>query len=233
MITADGWVRYCIWEHSATVKELYARRCRMEAEEMTCAAQAAELLAPLVAHGDSLLDAGCGSGYFFHSLRTRQIPVEYFGIDAAPSLIAIGRQHLSGYGLAADRLRVMRIEDLDGSVDHVVCMNVLSNIDNFHRPLERLLKVARKSVILRESCSNRAEYRYVTDKYLDQTAGELRVHVNTYDTTEVTDFMRAFGYDVAHVTDRRTGGDPELVIDYPHHWTFMVATKPAAGAREA
>ena len=43
MITADGWARYCIWEHSSTVKDLYARRCRMEAEEMTCAIPASRL----------------------------------------------------------------------------------------------------------------------------------------------------------------------------------------------
>lgn len=228
MITGNGWDRYCIWEHSATVKELYARRCRMEAEEMTCAAQAAELLAPLVEPGDTLLDAGCGSGYFYHSLRTRAIPVEYYGIDAAPSLIEIGREHLPSFGLPADRLQLMRIEDLDGSVDHVVCMNVLSNIDNYHRSLERLLKIARKSVILRESCSDdAAEYRYVTDRYLDEGC-DLRVHVNTYATREVIAFVEDCGYDVTQVTDRRSGGTPEFVIDYPHHWTFLVATRSDA-----
>lgn len=228
MINGNGWARYCIWEHSATVKDLYARRCRMEAEEMTCAAQAAELLTPLVAAGDTLLDAGCGAGYFYHSLRTRRIPVEYYGIDAAPSLIEIGRRDLPGFGLPADRLQPLRIEDLDGSIDHVVCMNVLSNIDNYHRCLERLLRVARKSVILRESCSNAADYRYVIDRYLDD-GDHLRVYVNTYDISDVTAFMRGFGYDVAQVTDRRTGGEPEFVIDYPHHWTFMVATKRRNG----
>ena len=226
MITGDGWSKYSLWEHSATVKDLYARRCRMEAEEMTCAAQAAEILAPLVKPGDTVLDVGCGSGYFYHSLRTRQIPVEYFGVDAAPSLIEIGRRFLPAFGLTPDRLQVMRIEDLDGSVDHAVCMNVLSNIDNFHRPLERLLRIARKSVILRESCSTSAEYRYVTDRYLD-AGHELNVHVNTYEITEVMAFMRRYGYVVEHVTDRRTEGKPEIVIDYPHYWTFLVATRPA------
>lgn len=225
MIDGNGWARYCIWEHSATVRELYARRCRMEAEEMTCAAQAAELLSPLVSAGDTLLDAGCGAGYFYHSLRTRGIPVEYFGIDAAPSLVGIGRQHLPAFGLAPDRLQVMRIEDLDGSIDHVVCMNVLSNIDNYHRPLERLLLTARKSVILRESCHDGNEtYRYVTDRYLDE-GNDLRVYVNTYAVGGVMAFMREYGYDVAQVIDRRTGGEPELVIGYPHHWTFLVATR--------
>lgn len=224
MITGDGWDKYSIWEHSAPVKDLYARRCRMEAEEMTCAAQAAELVAPLVAAGDTLLDAGCGAGYFYHSLRTRAIPVEYYGIDASPSLIEIGKQYLPAFNLPADRLQLMCIEDLDGSIDHVVCMNVLSNIDNYHRCLERLLHCARKSVIIRESCHTAASYRYVTDRYLDD-GHELRVYVNTYETADVMAFIRGYGYVVEQVTDRRSQGQPELVIDYPHYWTFLVATR--------
>ena len=224
MIRDDGWLRYNIWEHSSTVKELYTRRCRMEAEEMTCAAQAAELLAPMVAAGDTVLDAGCGAGYFYHSLRVRGIPAEYYGIDAAPSLIEIGRAHLPAYGLPAERLQVTRLEDLDGSADHVVCMNVLSNIDNYHRPLERMLQLARKSVILRESCKDVAEYQYVEDRYLDGDR-PLKVHVNAYALSDVQAFMRSYGFDVRTIEDRRTGNQPELVIGYPHYWTFLVATR--------
>ena len=224
MITNRGWEKYCIWEHSETVKELYAGRCRLEEEEMTCAAQAAELLAPFVSPGDELLDAGCGSGYFFHSLRKRNIPVEYYGIDSAPSLIEIGRKYMPAFGLSSGNLLVMRIEDLDGQVDHVVCMNVLSNIDNYHRPLERILKVARKTVVLRESCNNEGSHLYVKDVHLD-TAVDLNVYVNTYPISQFMDFIASYGYVVKLVTDRRTGGQPEMVIGYPHHWKFFVAQR--------
>jgi SAM-dependent methyltransferase len=206
------------------LRELYARRCRLEEEEMTCAAQAAELLASRAEPGDTLLDAGCGSGYFYQSVRGRQIPVEYFGIDGAPSLIAIGRELLPRYGLAPDRLQAVRIEDVDGSFDHVLCMNVLSNLDNYHRPLERLLHCARKTVILRESCKAGSQYQYVVDRYLDE-GQNLRVHVNAYDTAEWTAFIESYGFDVERVTDRRTGGRPENVIDHPHYWQFFVATR--------
>jgi ubiquinone/menaquinone biosynthesis C-methylase UbiE len=224
MIRDDGWLRYCIWEHSATVKELYARRCRLEEEEMTCAAQAAELLTPHVRPGDTVLDVGCGSGYFFHSLRRRGIPAEYFGIDAAPSLVAIGREHLPAYGLPADNLRVLRIEDLDGEADHVVCMNVLSNIDNYHRPLERILRCARKTAVIRESCAAETKYTYVRDEYLDPGC-DLKVHVNTYAAAEFAGLIEANGFRVRQVTDRRTQGRPELVIGHPHYWTFFVAER--------
>jgi ubiquinone/menaquinone biosynthesis C-methylase UbiE len=223
-IRGDGWDRHCIWEHSATVRDLYAARARGEAEEMTCAAQAAELLSPHVAPGDSLLDAGCGSGYFYHSLKTRAIPAEYYGIDAAPSLISIGRQELPRHGLPADRLATLRIEDFDGSVDHVICMNVLSNIDNFHRPLERLLRAARKTLILRESAKDVAHYAYVLDRFLDSDLA-LKVYVNAYATSELLGFIEAYGFAVERIIDRRTGGKPEMVIEHPHWWTFFRAVR--------
>jgi len=224
MITDGGWAAYNIWEHSAIVRDLYARRCRREVEEMTCHAQAARLLAPLVRPADTLLDAGCGSGYFFHSLRTRGIDAEYFGIDATRGLIDIGRQYLPAYGLPPERLMTLRIEDLDGSVDHALCVNVLSNIDNYHRPLERLLRVARKSVILRESCHERASCQYVKDEFLD--AGlDLRVYVNTYPTGEVVRFMESFGFDVSVIRDERANDEAETVIGYPHYWKFIVGVR--------
>jgi SAM-dependent methyltransferase len=224
MIRTDGWQRHCIWEHSSTVRELYARRCRREAEEMTAHAQAAELLASRVADGDTLLDAGCGSGYFYHSLVGRSIPVHYTGIDAAPSLIELGKRLMPQFGLPAERLRLARIEDIDGEADHVVCLNVLSNIDNYHRPLERLLRIARKSLVLRESMRSGASYTWVRDRFLDPGV-DLSVHVNHYDIGEVLDFVRDRGFRVEAVIDRRTGGQPEDVIGYPHYWTFLVADR--------
>lgn len=224
MIRDDAWRRWSIWEHSSQVRELYERRVRLDAEEMTCAAQAAELLQPRVRPGDTVLDAGCGSGYFFHSLRSRDIPAEYWGLDASPTLVEIGRRHLPGHGLPPDRLHVGRIEDVDGEFDHVVCMNVLTNVDNYHRPLERLLSMARRTLILRESLKDGAEYHYVVDEYLEAEQ-PLRVHVNHYDRADVVQFITEAGFDVEVVTDRRTGGEAEMVIGYPHHWTFVIAER--------
>jgi SAM-dependent methyltransferase len=223
-LCSDGWTAHNIWQHSAPVRELYTRRARDEAEEMTCAAQAAELIEPLVRPGDSLLDVGCGSGYFFHSLRRRNIPVDYYGIDATQIFIEMGRAELATFGLAADRLQVVRIEDFRGEADHVLCMNVISNIDNYHRPLERLLKAARRTFVLRESVRDGASYSYVRDDFLDPGV-DLKVYVNAYDRAEITGFIESYGFMVEQVTDRRTGGRPEDVIGYPHYWTFLVARR--------
>lgn len=225
-ISQDGWDLFSIWNHSGTVRDLYARRCRCEAEEMTAHAQAAELLSQRICDGDSVLDVGCGSGYFYHSLASRNLPVQYWGLDSCEALIDIGRDILPDFGLPAERLISARLEDLNGEVDHVVCLNVLSNLDNYHRPLERMLKVARKSVILRESFKKGAEYHYVRDDFLDPDV-DLKVHVNHYDIDDVAQFVASYGFTSEIVVDRRSGGEPELVIGYPHYWTFMVADRIA------
>jgi SAM-dependent methyltransferase len=226
-IDADGWEARNIWSHAQSVRDLYTARARDEAEEMTCAAQAAEILAALAKPGESLIDAGCGSGWFFHSLRRRGLALDYRGFDATRALVEIGRRELPRHGLPADRLHHLRIEDFQGAADHVVCMNVLSNIDNFHRPLERLLAAARRTVVLRESVKDGAVYRWVRDDFLDPGV-DLGVYVNAYDRGEIRDFVEARGFRLREITDQRTGGQPELVIGYPHWWTFLVAERIGA-----
>jgi SAM-dependent methyltransferase len=229
MIRRDGWSRFNIWEHSETVRELYTRRCQLQAEEMTCHAQALSLLAPHLAAGDSVLDAGCGSGYFYHSFRKRGLDVDYIGVDATERLIDIGRKYLPAHGLPADRLHALRLEDMQASVDHAVCINVLSNVDNYHRPLERLLLAARKTVILRESCDERGSYTYVQDRFLDPGI-DLKVHVNTYPIRELVGFIESYGFDVSVVRDERAQDGAEMVIGHPHFWKFLVGVRrPASG----
>lgn len=223
-IRDDGWEARNIWSHSRSVLDLYGARAAGRAEEMTCAAQAAELLAGLSAPGESLIDAGCGSGWFFHSLRRREVALDYHGFDATEAFVEIGRRELPAFGLSAARLRRLRIEDFRGTADHVLCMNVLSNLDNFHRPLERLLAAARRTLVLRESVKDGASYLWVRDAFLDPGV-DLSVHVNAYDRGELRAFVEARGFRLREIADRRSGGRPETVIGYPHWWTFLVAER--------
>lgn len=212
------------WDNSTALRQLYERRVRQQEPEMTCAAQAAKLLAPLVTAGDTVLDVGCGSGYFYHSLVTRALPVTYWGIDASVELIKIGQASLAAYGLPADHLQVGRLEELNETADHIICMNVLTYLANFHQPLERLLEAARQSVIIRESLAEDASYNYVADRYLDPGV-TLKTYINTYPIAEVRKFIIEHGFTTEVVTDRYTGGQPQMVIDYPHYWTFIVARR--------
>lgn len=196
---------------------------------MTCAAQAAEILAPLIAAGETLLDAGCGGGYYYWSFQSRGVPVDYFGLDYTPEMIALARAEMCpAAGLAEDRFSLGAIEHLDREFDNIVCFNVLTNSPHYGQPLERLLRCARERILLRESMGDALVVRYTPDPYLDEGQRHIRVYHNTYPIGEVTAFMEAHGFSVTRLVDRRTGDGTEMVVDIPHDWRILLGERRAA-----
>ena len=214
------------WINDRRTFDLYRRRCRREAEEMTCAAQAAEILAERVEPGETLLDAGCAGGYYYWSFRDRGVPVEYHGLDYTPELIDLARAEVAPRaGLPPERFAVGAIENLDRRFDNVVCFNVLTNSPHYALPLERLLACTGKRLVLRESLGDRLVVRYTPDPYLDEGKRHLRVYHNTYPIDEVAAFMKESGFAVSAVVDRRTNDGVEMVVDIPHWWRILVAER--------
>ncbi len=214
--------RYNPWAHDRNTLELYRRRCRGEAEEMTCAAQAAEILAPLAYAGETLLDAGCGGGYYWHSLAKRSVDVEYYGLDYTPEMIELARTEMTAI---SDRFTLGAIEHLDREYDNILCFNVLTNSPHYAMPLERLLHCANKRLLLRESMSDSLVVRYTPDPYLDEGQRHIRVYHNTYPITEVTSFIEEHGFRVSRIVDRRSNDGTEMVVDIPHYWRILLAER--------
>jgi SAM-dependent methyltransferase len=210
------------WANDRKTLALYRRRCRGEVKEMTCAAQSARILQPLVAAGETLLDAGCGAGYYYWSFRNRGIPIEYYGLDYTPEMIELARNELCPRAqLSPERFVLGGIEHLEDRFDNVICFNVLTNNPHYALPLERLLGSARKRIVLRESLAGALEVRFTPDPYLDPGKRHIRVYHNTYPITEVILFMEACGFAVTQLTDERSGGDVEMVVDIPHRWKIL------------
>jgi SAM-dependent methyltransferase len=215
------------WANDRNTLELYRRRCRKEAEEMTCAAQAAEVLGRLAEPGESLLDAGCGGGYYWWSFADRGVEVDWHAVDYTPEMIEVARSELAPRaGLEPERFRLAAIEDLDEErYDNVLCFNVLTNSPHYALPLERLLRVAGRRVLLRESLGDELIVRYTPDPYLDEGKRHLRVYHNTYPIDEVQAFMEEHGFRVTRIRDERTGDGTELVVDIPHQWRILLGER--------
>jgi SAM-dependent methyltransferase len=213
--------RWNPWANDRNTLELYRRRCRGEAEEMTCAAQAAEVLGERIRPGESLLDAGCGGGYYLHSFRKRGIEVDYHGLDYTAEMIALARAEMA----APDRYEHGAIEDLESEYDTVLCFNVLTNSPHYALPLERLLHATRRRILIREAMGDELITRYTPDPYLDEGKRHLRVYHNQYPITEVTAFMHAHGFTVTRIPDRRSNDGTELVVDIPHQWRILLGER--------
>jgi SAM-dependent methyltransferase len=214
------------WAADRQTLELYRSRCRREAVEMTCAAQAAEILRDRVAAGESLLDAGCGGGYYYWSFADRGLPIEYSGLDYTPEMIELARTELAPRaGLAPERFHLGWIEQLDREFDTIVCFNVLTNSPHYALPLERMLHCARRRVLIRESMAQELIVRYTPDPYLDEDKRHIRVYHNTYPIDEVQSFCEEHGFTVTPIPDRRTNDQVEMVVDIPHHWRILLAER--------
>lgn len=216
------------WENSRSLRKLYRSRCQKKAEEMECHAQAVEILQPHFQANDHVLDVGCGSGYFFHSLNKRLFRFSYTGLDPCKPLLQIGKKDMPRFGLPAGNLVCGRMEDFVVEADHIVCINVLTYLENFHKILDRCFSGAQKTVLLRESIWLKpAHYQYVLDKYLDPPK-KIKVHINTYNLKDLKKFGRGYGFGCELIQDRRSRGKPEISIGYPHYWSFLLFRKTGA-----
>ena len=196
---------------------------------MTCAAQAAEVLAPLIEPGESLLDAGCGGGYYWWSFARRGAEPEWHGLDYTPEMIELAREELAPRAsLDPERFQLGAIEQLEGTYDTILCFNVLTNSPHYALPLERLLRAARKRILLRESLGDELIVRYTPDPYLDENKRHIRVYHNTYPIDEVVGLMEQEGFDVTRIPDARTGDGTEMVVDIPHQWRILLGERREA-----
>jgi SAM-dependent methyltransferase len=214
------------WANDRGTLELYRKRCRREVEEMTCAAQAADVLSGLVRANETLLDAGCGGGYYYWSLAARNVPVHYSGIDYTPEMIGLATSEMCpAAGLPIERFRLQAIEDLDDEYDTILCFNVLTNSPHYALPLERLLLSARRRLLIRENLGDGLTIRFTPDAYLDPDKRYIHVYHNTYPVDEVRAFIEDRGFAVTELPDRRTSGGIEIVADIPHTWRILLAER--------
>jgi ubiquinone/menaquinone biosynthesis C-methylase UbiE len=210
------------WGNDQKLLALYQKRCRQEVVEMTCAQQAAQILHPICQPGDTVLDAGCGGGYYYHSFQKQHIPMEYYGLDYTPQMITLAQQEIP---LPPHRFQLGCIEDLDHSFDHILCFNVLTYAPHYAQCLERLLRCTKKTLLIRESLHQNLIIRYQPDPYIDPDKVGIRAYANTYPQQEVIQLMEAEGFEVSPILDERTQNQVEMVIDIPHYWKILLATR--------
>jgi len=75
--------------------------------------------------GKTALDVGCGAGLLAEPLA--RLGAKVVGIDAAPELIAVAREHAAAMRLEID-YRAGAVEELKGQFDLITCMEVIEHV---------------------------------------------------------------------------------------------------------
>jgi len=75
--------------------------------------------------GKTALDVGCGAGLLAEPLA--RLGATVTGIDAAPELIAVAREHAAAMRLEID-YRAGDVHELEGQFDLVTCMEVIEHV---------------------------------------------------------------------------------------------------------
>lgn len=187
------------WEHSWGADQPYTEVQRRRAlgldPEMEQARRCIEILRPLWRPGMSVLDAGCGGGHLYRSLRPLS-PGSYLGIDAAPHYVAIGREAFAGDPVAAFQVGdVTALELPDKSFDVTVCLMVLPFLPHYRKALRELCRVTRGHLLVRLMLN---DHTTIARQYHGPRA---YAYYNTYEASAFLRDLRRYGATEAEVLD--------------------------------
>lgn len=154
---SDRNERWRTWDGDQAYGDLLYQRATGALPEMESSKALARRVAKLWQPGDNIMDVGCGAGHYLVSLR-REIKddFDYAGVDATAAYIELAQKAFADDQRARfGRADIYNLSFTSASFDIVVCSNVLPCLPDIVKPLRELVRVARKTVLIRFLCSDR------------------------------------------------------------------------------
>jgi ubiquinone/menaquinone biosynthesis C-methylase UbiE len=147
-----------VWDNEQTYGDLFFKRATGELPEMESSKALAKIIQPYLEEGDKIGDIGCGGGHYLRSIDSKSTkPFHYVGVDQTAYYIQKAREAFSRKE-AKNELRlttsfiqgdIFSIPLNDEEVDVVICNNVLLHLPSVEKPISELIRIAKKTVIIR------------------------------------------------------------------------------------
>lgn len=114
------------------------------------------ILRQIASDHDSVIDVGCGRGYFVEKLLTQFPNKRIIGVDLLPSL--------SIKGLEYYQTNIEHMPLADKSVDVVVCSHVLEHVQDLEQVVKELKRIGKKKIII--TVPKQRYYYYTLDLHV-------------------------------------------------------------------
>lgn len=226
MNTNDVWR---IWDREKKYGHVLYRRAIGELPEMESSKSLASQMAGIVKPEDRILDVGCGAGHYLRSLLSvLDIPFTYTGIDATKGYIELARKAWEYEKRASFMVGDIFSLPFDSAeYDVVICCNMLLHLPAIKKPINELVRVAGKNVLVRSLFGNRSfrvqeVYSHEThpdfppfyegnDEFHDNGEPRSFYYLNTYSTTYVSTLLKKNPRVLSYTLFDDTNFDPQAI----------------------
>ncbi len=135
-----------VWNGRRKYGEMLYKRAIGELPEMECSKALADMFIGLAPN--TILDVGCGPAHYLRSLKNNDLsPFTYTGVDATPYFLELARKAWEGVDFIEGDIYSLPFDD--SSFDLVYSCNLFMHLPSIKTPLEELIRVAKKHVIVR------------------------------------------------------------------------------------
>jgi ubiquinone/menaquinone biosynthesis C-methylase UbiE len=147
-----------VWDNEQTYGNLFFKRATGQLPEMESSKALAKIIQPYLDEGDKIGDIGCGGGHYLRSLDSKATKkFHYIGVDQTAYYIQKANEAFSKTE-NENKLRlstsfiqgdIFSIPLCDEEMDVVICNNVLLHLPSIEKPLAELIRIAKKTIIVR------------------------------------------------------------------------------------
>lgn len=137
---------------------------------------------------ESLLDAGCGNGFFCHWISRKVKLARVAGSDLSAKRMALAKTRYPDLEFSAGD--ITKLPFPDRSFDVVTCIEVLEHLEDPLPALKELLRVARRYVVV--TVPDRQKVRQLLCPHCGQTFPEYG-HIQSFDRARMEELARAAG----------------------------------------
>ena len=137
--------------------------------------------------GKSALDVGCGAGLLAEPLA--RLGARVTGVDAAPELVAVAREHAAAQGLDVI-YNTGELEELEGQFDLITCMEVIEHVADPAAFVKALAKRLAPGGLLVMSTPNATGWSKLLMITLGEGLGRIPKGTHDFDKFIAPDRMR-------------------------------------------